>query len=201
MAFRKFFKDNFVIISGIILPVLLVVFLFISTEVTRSLESAPEYSVIYSSKKLYIHNYKHSIDENGNLSTCLVPPLNNYNYNFKENDGIVFFIYHPITNKFEKYDIDSPTEYDDKLKCIPLKLPKELRNLKIIDNNISPDGYRLEKSYNYSNGILNIFTPSYRNNDLLLIKNRNRVKIYNSELHPYRVNFIGWVDKNQGVNR
>ena len=141
----KWIKENLVLVSGILLPVLLVGGFFILNNAPRVLADPPNYDFVLVG---YRYDYQHPSDyyltfevRDGKLSGRAVPKgEGNANFN-RQYAGI--FRYDAAANTFEEIVYDLPDGLEGIEEPIPLLLT-ETSGLTLDKHRKSPDGYNFE---------------------------------------------------------
>ncbi len=197
---KKWLKENLVLASGIVLPVLLVGAFFILNSAPKLLTDPPKYDFVMVA---YSYDYQHSNDyflsfevRDGKLSGKAFPRKEGKNtYRDKAN----VFRYNAAANSFEELTYDLPDGLDNIDKPIPLKLP-ESDNLKLDKREQSPDGFSMEFVANRGRGGLlgELFGMGGRyKSDYILKKSNAAFELPNpsSNTNHYQneLEFMGWV--------
>jgi len=196
----KWIKENLVLVSGIVLPVLLVGGFFILSRAPAMLTDPPEYDFVLVG---YRYDYQRPSDyylafevKNGILTGRAVPrDESNANYN-RQYAGI--FRYRSASNSFEEIAYELPEDLEGIEKPVSLQLT-ETKDLKLDKRRQSPDGYTYEfRGYRGRGGLLgDLFGMRYRNESNYVLKKDGAVfnlpvptteHYYNNDLH-----FMGWV--------
>jgi hypothetical protein len=142
---NKWIRENLVLVSGIVLPILLVGGFFILSRAPTMLADPPEYDFLLVG---YRYDYQHPSDyyltfevRDGKLTgRAIAKDDSNANYN-RQYAGI--FRYHSASNAFEEIIFDLPEDLEGIEKSVPLLLT-ETDNLKLDKSRQSPDGYTYE---------------------------------------------------------
>lgn len=197
---KKWLKENLVLVSGIVLPVLLVGTFFILNSAPRLLTDPPKYDFVMVA---YSYDYQHSADyflsfevSDGKLSGK-ASPRKQSNTTYRDNANV--FRYNATANSFEELTYDLPDGLDNIDKPIPLTLPKS-DHLKLDKREQSPDGFSLEFVGNRgSRGLLGeLFGMGGRyKSDYILKKGNAAFELPNptSKTNYYQneLEFMGWV--------
>lgn len=140
----KFFKENAVLITGIVLPVVLVAGFLILSHIPKSLLDPPQYDfllVVHSHDQQQSHNYNLSFEVRDGRLTGLVTPRVGGNYSNRQRASL--FRYKADGNVFEELVYELPENLDELEK--PMTFPvAEVQNLKLDKRMQSPDGYIFE---------------------------------------------------------
>jgi hypothetical protein len=199
----KWIKENLVLVSGILLPVLLVTGFFVLSQAPKILTDPPTSDFLLVA---YRNDYQHPRDyhlsfevRDGQLYGKVVPiGEGSVNYN-QQHAGI--FRYKATENSFEEIVYELPDGVDDTEETIAF-LVEETSNITLDKRVKSPDGYRFEfLGYRGRGGLLgDIFGMgrSYENNYVLtkdsahfnLPKPATDAYYYQHNLH-----FMGWVSE------
>ena len=197
----KWIKENLVLLSGILLPVLLVGGFFVLNNAPRLLADPPKYDFVLVG---YRYDYQHPSDyylsfevRSGKLSGRAVPKGENNANSNRQYAGI--FRYDAGANTFEEIVYELPDGLEGIEEPVPLPLG-EVSDLKLDKRNKSPDGYRFEfLGYRGRGGLLGEMfgmRRRYESNYVLkkdgayfdLPKPFSDSYYYQNDLH-----FMGWV--------
>lgn len=140
---KNFVKENFVLMAGLALPLLLTLVFIASAGMKPPLKEPPIYPVIYAT---YYHTgfYGFNVTDKGELEFTFTPP---------EKGGYCcdapprVYVYNPVTKTEEEIKLPS-FDNGKKFKQI-IPYPKKLSG-----QAQSPDGWRLEYDYEYNEGNL-----------------------------------------------
>lgn len=196
----KWIRENLVLISGIVLPILLVGGFFVLSKTPTMLADPPEYDFVLVG---YRFDYRQPGDYylafevlNGKLTGRAVPrDENNANYN-PQSAGI--YRYSSADNTFEEITYDLPENLEGLQNPVPLQLT-ETEGLKLDKRSQSPDGYTFEfMGYRGRGGLLgDLFGMRYRNeSNYVLKKDGAFFDLPVPANGPYNNNdlrFMGWV--------
>jgi hypothetical protein len=149
-------KANLVLLSGIVLPVILVVGFFVLSNAPRMLTDPPEYDFLMVA---YRYDYQHPANyylsfevRDGKLTGKAIPKEEgnaHYNRQFAS-----IFRYDAIANAFEEIIFELPEDLDDIEDPVPLQLTTT-SDLNLDKRSTSPDGYVFEfKGYRGRGGLL-----------------------------------------------
>lgn len=197
MADKNFFKDNFVLILGLALPVVLMIGFMIVASLPQKMGDPPKYDMIFSAN-----------DYSYNKATPV-------NVNLVVKDGVLKAQYtKPKDNQtsgqwYKLYQFDAKTQtvrelsfgYPDNLETIaPMRedTVDATKNFLLDTNQKSPDGFELT-SENYRHyGIVNELFGSWRNDYTMKLRNGfTSVRLTTGDgTYPFyngSINFIGWV--------
>jgi hypothetical protein len=200
-AMSKWIRDNLVLVSGIGLPVLLVIGFFILNSVPRILADPPAYDcllVAYRYDYQSPHNYYLNFEvRDGKLSGEVAPKAAENNYTSRQFARI--YRYRAANNTFEEIVFDLPAGLESPDKPVPIKLA-EADNLTLDKRKESPDGYEFEfLGYRGRGGLLGeLFgmNRSYESN-YVLKKGSSHVELPKLSDDPYfnqnDVHFLGWI--------
>jgi len=200
-AMGKWIKDNLVLVSGILLPVLLVGAFFLLNRVPGILADPPTHDFLVVA---YQYDYQSPSDyylsfevQDGKLSGHVSPRNEEHNYANRQKAGI--FLYRAKSNTFEEIPFDLPAGLNELEESIPVDLTS-LAHLQLDKRNQSPDGYQFEfLGYSGQGGLLgDIFGMgrSYESR-YVLKKGSNFINLPEPVIDPNHyqndMQFIGWV--------
>lgn len=193
-------KQNLVLVSGIVLPVLLVAGFFMLSRAPRMLTDPPQYDFVLVG---YRYDYQHPAGytlqfevRDGRLTGRAVPRDETQPGANRQYAGI--FRYEAGTDRFSEIAFDLPQGLDDIEKSVPLELT-ETRNLELDKKIQSPDGYTFEfLGYRGRGGLLGeIFGMKRRyESGYVLKKGSAYIDLPRPVSDPYYQNdlhFMGWV--------
>ena len=203
---KKWIRQNLVLLSGILLPVLLVGGFFILSNLPRQLADPPQYDFLLVG---YRYDYQHPASyylsfevRDGRLNGRVVPKDgSNANYN---RQTAAIFRYVAASNTFEEIEYDLPEGLEDLEESIPIAL-KETNGLKLDKRARSPDGYTFEYlGYRGRGGLLGEMFGMRRRYDSLYVLKKDSAyfdlplpssdTIYQNDLH-----FMGWIVEEGGA--
>ena len=196
MALKNFIKENFVLVVGLTLPVLLIVLFFVASVLPKSMAVPPQYEMLFTTTR---YDYQNQ------------PP---YNVDFFVRDGILKA--RVAKNKAQPgqtYNTKKLMAYDGKTQSVHEisydtskigEVPDgseiifdEFKNLKMDSSNKAPDGYAFDNSGYGSGGMVTeLFAGGYNRNSARVTKGAVSFKIPNSDngnYYYYDVQFLGWV--------
>ena len=197
---KEWIRKNLVLVSGIVLPVLLVGGFFILGNAPRILAEPPEYDFVMVG---YRYDYQHPSNyyltfevRDGKLTGRAVPKdESNANFN-RQYAGI--FRYDAAANSFEEILYELPDGLDSIEQPTPL-LFEGTSGLTLDKRRKSPDGYAFEfRSYRGRGGLLGEMFGSRRRyeSDYQLKKGNAYFDLPKPVSDPYYQNdlhFMGWV--------
>jgi hypothetical protein len=202
----KWIKENLVLVSGILLPVLLVGGFFVLNNAPRMLADPPKYDFVLVA---YRYDYQHPSDyflsfevRDGHLTGRAVPrDESNANTNRQYAN---IFRYNAAANTFEEIVYELPEGLDGIEEPIPLLLA-ETSDLTLDKRRQSPDGYTFEfLGYRGRGGLLGEMFGMRRHydSDFVLKKDSAYVGLpkpasdsyYQNDLH-----FMGWIIEEDGA--
>jgi len=196
----KWIKENLVLVSGILLPVLLVGGFFVLNNAPRMLADPPKYDFVLVG---YRYDYQHPIDyylsfevRDGKLTGRAIPrDASNANFN-RQYAGI--FRYDAAANNFEEIVYELPEGLEGIDEPMPLPLA-ETSGLKLDKRKQSPDGYTFEfRGYRGRGGLLGEMFGMRRRyeSDYVLKKDNAYFDLPRPASDPYYQNdlhFMGWI--------
>ncbi len=190
---KRFFKENYALVAGIVLPLALIAFFFIAGKVAVTSVPDPQYDAVFAahySPRSSNNPYKFGIDD-GKLYIRVRPP--------KEGESSrtygepVVYVFDHKTLFAKKIDIDFDNVVAGKISDPEL----DALNLhRINPDPVSRDGYKFENVGRGSGGLFGeIFGWRQRNRSPFVLRNGVRsVHVVGPE-DIYSGSFIGWVEK------
>lgn len=198
MAEKNFFKDNFVLIVGLALPVLLMIGFMAASSLPPS-GAPPKYDLVFS-----IHDYRHNqampvsvnlVVKNGELVAqyTKVKTENNYSNNWRK-----LYLYDAKTQRVRELEFGLPKNVDEisGTREEPVEATKGMKLSTVLK---SPDGYELSDSYYRSGGLFNglFFGWSGSSSNTTITNGSRSVKLSPDDGRTYfysgQAQFIGWV--------
>lgn len=202
----KWIRENLVLISGIVLPVLLVGGFFILSRAPRMMADPPQYDFVLVG---YRYDYQHPADyylsfevRNGKLTGRAIPKdASSANFN-RQHAGI--FRYNAAANTFDEIVFELPEDLEGLDEPVTLTLD-ETAELKLDKRRQSPDGYSYEfLGYRGRGGLLGEMFGMRRRyeSNYVLKKGQAYFDLPQPFSNPYYQNdlhFMGWVVEEGGA--
>ena len=197
----KWIKENLVLVSGILLPVLLVGGFFVLSNAPRVLNDPPEYDFLLVGYRYDYQNpasYYLSFEvRDGKLEGRAIPRgEDNANIN---RQYAAIFRYIADDNSFEEIAFDLPDGLEDIEEAIPLPLD-ETSDLTLDKRKKSPDGYSFEfLGYRGRGGLLGELFGMGRRYESNYVLNKNGAYINlpkpasDPNYYQQNMHFLGWV--------
>lgn len=186
---KAFLKENFVLVVGIALPLVLIALFFIAGQVTRMAAADPQYDAVFAID--YYHNaaerpFDISVDSSGNIVIKSNDVDDDLHYQVPQ-----LLVFDHETLSVRPLDIDFDLKAQGTITAPDLE---ELNQHRIDPSPVSPDGYAFEYNYRSSNGIFGeIFGFGYRSRSQYALRNGLRVIPVESTTYFYQAHFLGWV--------
>ncbi|MEZ0223174.1 MAG: hypothetical protein ACAH83_01360 [Alphaproteobacteria bacterium] len=200
MADKNFFKDNFVLIVGLALPVILMVGFMLAQSMPQNLADPPKHDLIFSAPD-YQYNKNVPVNvllvvKDGTLKaqyTKITPPPQ-----------------YPSTQWYKLYRFDAKTqqvselgfgfpEDMDKIETMREDTVEATKNLKLSTTLTSPDGYEMSYENYRHRGLVNelLFDFGSHSSEMRLRKGPSSVRLTTgNNQYPFsygNANFVGWV--------
>ncbi len=144
---QKFVKENLVLVTGIVLPVLLVIGFLILANIPRALLDPPQHDFLlvgYRYDSHHIRNYYLDFEiKDGVAVGRVTPKKENANADYRYHQHANLFLYKTSDQSFEEVAYDLP-ENPDKLEKPVAFSVQSIRDLSFSSKSISPDGYQFE---------------------------------------------------------
>ena len=189
---QTFLKENFALVIGISLPLILIAVFFVASRTPLEVADDPLYSLVFATN--YNPNWSEHpwrieiIDNQLRIRHRVKADQNRHYYNKPQ-----IYVFDHKTKRADLLDIDYENVIDGYVDDSALK---NLNSNTFITEQTSPDGYRLEYDYNSSSrglmGEIFGFGRRYRNS-YILKKNSHTIPLKT----PHRVHqahFIAWLD-------
>lgn len=191
---KNFIKQNLVLVTGLMLPLLLIVLFFVATVIPKSMGTPPQYEMLFTTVK---YEYQNQPD---------------YLLDFAVKDQRVIVKVKKNEDKNKSYNSKKLMAYDGKTETVREiavdidsigkaaasgeMVLEATKNMMIATEITSPDGYVLEgPSYGNSGLVGGLFGGGYRNSGFRLKKGSVGYKVPNVQQDYYynQVQFLGWV--------
>jgi hypothetical protein len=200
MTSRSFIKENFVLVVGLALPVLLMIsFMIFATLPQRELADPPGYDLVFSTSDFNtgMSNLPVSVNfvvRDGKLKAQYVAynPPGNYGNSWRK-----LYLYEAGTGKVRQLTFGYPADMD-KIAGTREELVAATEDLTLDTTLAAPDGYQLSYEGYSRSGLFNdLFWGGGSSNEPRLRKGASSVRLApdNSDTYFYYgdVQFIGWV--------
>jgi hypothetical protein len=197
----KWIRENLVLVSGIVLPLLLVGGFLVLNSMPRMLADPPEYDFLLVGYRYDYQNpgnyYLAFEVRDGQLTGRAIPKGENQQHLNRQYAGI--FLYRAQDQAFEEIVFDLPAGIEDLEESLELDLG-DANKLKLDKRKTSPDGYQFEYlGYRGRGGLLGeIFGMSRRyESNYVLKKGSAYIDLPAPTPDPYyyqnELHFMGWV--------
>jgi hypothetical protein len=197
MAFKSFIKNNFVLITGLALPVLLMFGFMIASSLPNVITDPPKYDLIFAASNGGGNNLpialKLTVGQDGTLRAQYTRnPRENYNYNSWKK----LYIYEARTQKVRELPLPYPADMD-KITGTTEEIVEATKHLKLETTLESPDGYSLSyDGYSRSGLVGELFIGGSYNSEPRLRKGSSSVKLISSNgrtpFYYGGIELIGW---------
>lgn len=201
MAQRSFFKENFVLIVGLTLPILLLVGFMVASNVPQVLADPPKYDLVFASPDYPPNSNSIPVSvrlvvKDGTLKAQYVRTVvapGTYPYNGWKK----LYIYEAKTRKVRELPFGFPAEME-KIEGSREETVEATKDLKLDTALQSPDGYELSYEGRSSSGLLNeVFWGGGYSSEPHLKKGSSRIRLATGDGRTYfsynSVEFVGWV--------
>lgn len=197
MADKNFFKDNFVLIVGLALPVLLMIGFMVASSLPPSGE-APKYDLVFSTSD-YRNNQATPVSvnlvvKNGVLTAQYTKVKGDNNYGYWPS----IYLFDAKTQNVRKLEFGLPNDAD-KITGTQNEAVEATKGMKLSTELKSPDGYQLSDSYYRHGGLFNevFFGWGGSSGNTTLTNGSRNVKLSPDDGRTYfyrgQAQFIGWV--------
>lgn len=191
---KNFIKENFVLVIGMTLPVMLIVLFFVASVIPKSMGTPPQYEMLFSISRFdYQNRLPNNVDfvvKDGVLKVRITKnDIKDNNLKFKK-----LMAYDGKTDSVKEisFDISKIGDVADGTEIIL----DETKNMTIDPSNKAPDGYAFDgPSYGSGGLATELFSGGYRNQGYRVKKGSVGYKLPNTSRDYYydNVQFIGWV--------
>lgn len=218
MAFQKFIKDNLVLLTGILLPILLIVLFMVASTLPRMMATPPQYDFLFTANQ-YHSNLNSPVqlslkvdDKTGKIGTIVTENQRREHDYYRNNNFPVVYRYdaqHRTARAINhNYFREFLQEHGERLlEDKTVEIPGFLSGLTLDKNVVSPDGYMLETDHRRYNDSLAGFMFSmgrssrYRGYRLKKGNTSFSFEVSGADGHPYyygnSFTFLGWVIKDE----
>jgi hypothetical protein len=197
----QWIKKNLVLVSGIVLPVLLVVGFFLVREAPRVLSDPPDYDFLLVA---YRYDYQHPRDfhlsfetRDGILHCRVTPTGDQHTHMNRQYAGI--FRYSAAENRFDEIPYDLPDGVEDLEEALQFAV-NETRHLDLDKDSRSPDGFTFEYTgYRGRGGLLGEIFGMRNAHDNMYVLSKDGASFHlprptpNQYYNHYDVHFMGWI--------
>ena len=189
---QHFLKENWVLIIGILLPILLMIVFILATILPRFWVAPPKYDFLYVA---YVYNYNNSplytlnVEVRDKKLHVWTQPVNEKTYTSQKPK---LYIFENKTQASREIPISVPEQGSNKARTTII-IP-ELQNLLIDTSEKAPDDYRVYSQNQYNSDLGGLLFSNYdRNNAFLLKKNGYVIKVPFPLTSDYNTRFLGWI--------
>ncbi len=180
VAQRSFFKENFVLIVGLTLPVLLIAGFLLASRIPQALANPPQYNFVFS-------------------TTDYPPNANNIPVSVRlvVKDGVLtaqYVVYEAKSQKVRQLTFGFPADMD-KIEGSRNEIVEATKTMKLDTTLQSPDGYELAYDGYSHSGLLNeVFWGGGYSHEPRLRKGASSVRLTTGDGQTYfnNVEFVGW---------
>jgi hypothetical protein len=202
MVFKRFIKDNFVLVVGLALPVLLMFGFMIASSLPNVITDPPKHDFVFSVASSVSNNLpislKLNVGQDGVLKAQYIRnPQQTYHYNQWKK----LYIYEAETQKVRELPLPVPADME-KIAGTREEIVGATEKLKLDTTLVSPDGYSLSyDGYSRSGLIGDIFLGGSYNSEPRLRKGSSFIRLVPGDTRtPFyygSIEFIGWVTGTQ----
>jgi hypothetical protein len=199
VAQRRFFKENFVLIVGLTLPMLLIAGFLLASRIPQALANPPQYDFVFSTTEYppNANNIPVSVRlvvKDGVLNAqyvrTIVPP-GTYPYNVWKK----LYVYEAKSQKVRQLTFGFPADMD-KIEGSRNEIVEATKAMKLDTTLQSPDGYELSYDGYSHSGLLNeVFWGGGYSHEPRLRKGASGVRLTtgNGQTYFNSIEFVGWV--------
>jgi hypothetical protein len=190
---KQFFKQNYALVMGIVLPFALIAVFFLAGKASVMTVPDPQYDAVFANNYLpQASNYPYRIGvDDGKLSIRVLPPKEGTKpRNTREP---VIYVFDHKTLYAKKVDIDFHNVVAGKVRDPELDA---LNRRRINPDPLSPDGYTFERNARTGSGLFaGIFGWRRHNRSYYVLKKGGRTVPVVGPRAIYSGHFIGWIVK------
>lgn len=198
MASKNFIKNNFVLIVGLALPVLLMFGFMIASSLPDVISDPPKYDLVFTVPDAGSNNLPIALKLTVNKDGALMAQYTrNRKENYSYNPWKKLYIYEARTQKVRELPFPYPADMD-KIVETREEAVEATKGLKLDTTSESPDGYTLSyDGYSRSGLIGELFIGGSYSSEPRLKKGNSSVKLMSGNNRaPFyygSIEFIGWV--------
>ena len=190
---KEFFKQNYALVAGIVLPLALIAVFFMAGKASVITVPDPQYDAVFATNyhpNVSNRPYRIGTDD-GNLTIRLRPPKDGTRRRHQRRPVIYVFDHKTLYAK--KIDIDFDNVVDGKVADPDLDV---LNRKRINPDPVSPDGYTFERNVRSGGGLFaGLFGWRRYNRSRYVLKKGVRSIPVKGTQAIYSAHFIGWVAK------
>ena len=190
---RRFFKQNYALVMGIVLPLALIAVFFLAGKASVMSVPDPQYDAVFASNySPRGSNYPYRIGIDDGKLYIRVRPTKEGTKPRQVVEPIIYVFDHK-THYAKKVDIDFDNVVDGKVRDPELDA---LNRKRINSDPVSPDGYAFERNPRSGNGLFaGIFGWRRHNRTYYVLRSGVRTVPVLGPQPIYTSHFIGWVTK------
>ena len=199
MADKNFFKDNFVLVVGLALPVVLMIGFMIAASVPKTLSNPPKYDVVFWASD---YQYNKSLPVTVNLvvkdGTLKAQYTKVADPKYPNNSWVKLYRFSVKDQTVEELSFGYPDDMDS-ITGTREDTVEATKNLKLNTKQPSPDGFEFTYENYRHGGLVNevLFGFGGSRGDLRLRNGPNSVIIKSpnntTSFSSYNAQFLGWV--------
>jgi hypothetical protein len=197
MPEKNFIKDNFVLIVGLTLPVVLMFAFMLMSSMPQVVSDPPKYDLVFSIPETPPTQVPISVQlivKGGELKAQYVRNKQPESYSY--NTWKKLYLYDHESRKVKELAFGYPAEME-KIDAMREETVEATKGLKLNTTVESPDGYTLTTdSYSHSGELFGIFGGSSYSNEPILKKGNTKIRLTTSGGNSFNyqtAEFIGWV--------
>lgn len=189
---KQFFKENFVLVLGVSLPVLLIIVFMIAQSMTK-LVDPPRYKAVFAIQNNYNSHtyYSFKVDKDGKLTVTYKEPKdhpNRANYAYTSR----LYVFDPVKDHTREIELTPPDDLEEGQTQV-IDVP-DVSTLRLNPSREAPDGYIFEEYYSRNGNLFTeIFGYNHRRARYALSKNSRHVPIKDTRYYYGHHDFIGWI--------
>jgi hypothetical protein len=210
MSGKNFFKENFVLIVGLTLPVLLMIGFMVASSLPQKMADPPKYDLVFSTT-----DYRNNsggipvtvqlVVKDGVLKAqytrVVPPPAGYYSNNWKK-----LYVYEAKTQKVRELPFGLPEDMD-KIVGMREETVDATKDMKLDTTLTSPDGYELSSNRYGHHGLVNGIFWGWdgSSNETRIRKGSSSVPLSTGDsrtsFYYGSVEFVGWVTGTNGEGK
>ncbi len=190
---KRFLKENYALIAGVTLPLILMILFFLAGAVSRASVPDPEYDALFVANYYNINNNSYKIRiEDGKLVISYKPADGRGPVGFDYPAKPELYIFDHATLKSRPFVIDYTPSADGRIMDSALD---NLNKNKMLDSPVSPDGYTFSTDYDYNSGLFSDMFGFGRNRAAGVLRKDGRNILIKNSPYYYGASFVAWIDR------
>lgn len=192
---KNFIKQNLVLVTGLTLPLLLIVLFFAATVIPKMMGTPPQYDMLFTTMHYDYQNPPDYLVDFSIKNQQVIATIKQNAHKDSNRQSRKLMVFDAKSETVREIPIDIVNAA--KLAQDGEVLVAETKSMVIDASSVSPDGYMLEGPNYAGSGLMSgIFGGGYRNSGYRIKKGSVGYPVPNTQQHYYnQIQLIGWVTK------